>query len=43
MGMDVTGEGGIPSPDDYDRWLADRVLQTDGFSISQLRRCAIDS
>jgi anaerobic selenocysteine-containing dehydrogenase len=37
MGMDVTGDDGIPAPDDYDRWLADRVLQTDGFSISRLK------
>lgn len=37
MGIDVTGAGGIPAPDEYDNWLADRVSQTDGFSISQLK------
>jgi anaerobic selenocysteine-containing dehydrogenase len=37
MGIDVTGAGGIPAPDEYDRWLADRVSQTDGFSVSRLK------
>ncbi len=41
MGMDVTGAGGIPSPDDYDRWLTDRVSQTDGFSVSQLKEAPL--
>ncbi|MFZ0471404.1 MAG: molybdopterin dinucleotide binding domain-containing protein, partial [Bacteroidales bacterium] len=37
MGMDVTGAGGIPAPDEYDCWLADRVSQADGFSVSRLK------
>jgi anaerobic selenocysteine-containing dehydrogenase len=37
MGMDVTGAGGIPAPDEYDRWLADRISQADGFSVSRLK------
>ena len=41
MGMDVTGAGGIPAPDEYDRWLTDRISQTDGFSVSQLKEAPL--
>jgi len=41
MGIDVTGAGGIPAPDEYDRWLADRISQADGFSVSQLKEAPL--
>ena len=37
MGMNVTGTSGIPSPQEYDQWLAERVGDTDGCSLRQLK------
>jgi len=37
MGMNVTGTSGIPSPQEYDKWLAERVGDTEGCSLQQLK------
>jgi anaerobic selenocysteine-containing dehydrogenase len=41
MGMDVTGAGGIPAPDEYDRWLTERISRTEGFSLRQLKEMPV--
>ncbi|MBE0679908.1 MAG: molybdopterin-dependent oxidoreductase [Bacteroidales bacterium] len=37
MGMKAGGDNGIPSPGEYDSWLADRISHTPGFSPNELR------
>jgi anaerobic selenocysteine-containing dehydrogenase len=41
MGMDVSGAGGMPAPEEYDRWLADRIGHTCGLSISRLKEAPL--
>jgi len=38
MGIEADGVAGIPSPDEYDGWLAGRISQTPGFSVDELMK-----
>ncbi len=36
MGMPSGSENGLPAPDEYDSWLAERISHTPGFSVEEL-------
>ena len=37
MGLNVTGTSGIPAPQEYNKWLSERVGDTHGCSLQQLK------
>ena len=41
IGLNATRSSGIPSPREYDRWLAERVGDTNGCSVEQLKKAPL--